>query len=63
MKYKNFRSSTHPIHGDIMPVVSALRRGKPQLAQRRFNWLIARLGLMFWESTVVAGLIRQKAIA
>ena len=60
MKYKNINSGTHPIHQDILPVLSALKLGNRRAAKYRLDALIARLDLVYWEQLVVANMINEK---
>jgi len=60
MKYKNINSGTHPIHQDILPVLSALKLGNRRVAKYRLDALIARFDLVYWEQLVVANIINEK---
>jgi hypothetical protein len=60
MKYKNINSGTHPIHQDILPILSALKLGNRRIAKYRLDTLITRLDLVYWEQLVVANMINKK---
>jgi len=60
MKYKNINSDTHPIHQDILPILSALKLGSRRVAKYRLDALITRLDLVYWEQLVVANMINEK---
>ena len=60
MRYKNINSSTHPIHQDILPILSALKLGNRRVAKYRLDALITRLDLVYWEQLVVANMINEK---
>jgi hypothetical protein len=60
MQYHSYKSATHPIHEDIVPIISALRHGYPNIANLRFKRLLHCLGLMRWEGVVIRNLIHKR---
>lgn len=52
-------SPVHPVQIAIRPVISALRFGKPRIAQARFNAMCVNIGAKKWESVVIADMIRE----
>ncbi len=49
----------HPVQIAMRPVISALRFGKPRIAQARFNAMCVSIGAKKWESVVIADMIRE----
>ncbi len=60
MKWHNYKSKTHPIHVDIMPIVSAFKFGNKRLGKVRFEKLTVKLNLAQWEAIEVSKMIREK---
>jgi hypothetical protein len=63
MKAHNIKSPTHRVHSDILPVISAIKKGNKRIANLRFSSLCQKMNLMKWESSVIAELIRNTCVA